>query len=76
MRLPRGFLENAPTLLFGMKLLLENIGREVSAQQGTVGYDSLLMVDKGHAVDSSCSIEAEYSINALVVQSLAELRPV
>lgn len=59
-----------------MKLLLENIGREVSAQQGTVGYDSLLMVDKGHAVDSSRSVEAEYRINALVVQPLAELRPV
>lgn len=58
-----------------MKLLLENIGREVSAQQGTVGYDSLLMVDKGYAVDSSRSIEAEYSINSLIMQPLTELRP-
>ena len=34
------------------------------------------MVDKGYTIDSSHSIEAEYCINALVVQSLAELRPV
>ena len=59
-----------------MEQLFEGIGRETTAQQGAVGYDSLLVVDKGHAVDSSCSIEAEYRINALVVQPLAELRPV
>lgn len=59
-----------------MELLFESIGRETPAQQGTVGYDSLLMVNESYAVDSSRSIEAEYSINALVVQPLAELRPV
>ena len=57
-----------------MKPRLEDVGRETSAQQGAVGYNFLLMVDKGHAVDSSRSIEAEYCINTLVVQSLAELR--
>lgn len=57
-----------------MELLFEGVGRETPAQQRAVGYDSLLMVDKGHAVDSSRSIEAEYCINTLVVQSLAELR--
>ena len=59
-----------------MEQLFESIGGETPAQQGAVGYNSLLMVDKGHAVDSSRGIEAEYRINALVVQSLAELRPV
>lgn len=58
-----------------MELLFENVGREIPAQQGAVGNDSLFMVDKGHAVDSSRGIEAEYRINSLVVQSLAELRP-
>ena len=58
-----------------MEQLFESIGGETPAQQRAVGYDSLLMVDKGHTVDSSRSIEAEYCINALVVQSLAELRP-
>lgn len=58
-----------------MELLLEGIGRETPAQQGAVGYDSLLMVDKGHAIDSSRSIEAEYRIDILITQSLAELRP-
>lgn len=59
-----------------MEQLLEGVGRETPSQQGAVGYDSLLMVDKGYTIDPSCSIEAEYSIDALVVQSLAELRPV
>lgn len=59
-----------------MEQLFEGVGREVPPQQGTVGYDSLLMVDKGHTVDPFRSIEAEYCINALVVQSLAKLRPV
>ena len=59
-----------------MEQLFEGVGREIPAQQGTVGYDSLLMVNESYAVDSSRSIEAEYSINALVVQPLAELRPV
>ena len=63
-------------LALGMKPRFEDVGREVPAQQGAVGYNSLLMVDKGHAVDSSRGIEAEYRINALAVQSLAELRPV
>ena len=58
-----------------MKLMLEGVGREIPPQQGAVGYDSLLMVDKGYTIDSSRSIEAEYRIYALVVQSLAELRP-
>ena len=51
-----------------MELLFEGVGRETPAQQRAVGYDSLLMVDKGHAVDSSRSIEAEYCINTLIVQ--------
>ena len=59
-----------------MEQLFEDVGRETPTQQGAVGYDSLLMVDKGHTVDSSRSIEAEYRINTLVVQPLAELRPV
>lgn len=50
-----------------MEQLFEGVGREIPAQQGAVGYDSLRMVDKGHAVDSSRSIEAEYHIYALVV---------
>ena len=63
-------------LALGMKPRFEDVGRETPSQQGAVGYDSLLMVDKGHAVDSSRSIETEYRINSRVVQSLAELRPV
>lgn len=58
-----------------MEQLFEGVGREIPPQQRAVGYDSLLVVNKGHAVDSFRSIEAEYSINALVVQSLAEPRP-
>ena len=58
-----------------MELMLEGVGREIPPQQGTVGYDSLLVVNKGYTIDSSRSIEAEYRIYALVVQSLAELRP-
>ena len=59
-----------------MELLFEGIGRETPAQQGAVGHNSLLMVDKDHAVDPSRSIEAEHRINSRVVQPLAELRPV
>ena len=59
-----------------MELLLENVGRETPAQQGTVGYNSLPVVNESHAVDSSRSIEAEYRINLLIVLSFAELRPV
>ena len=58
---------DSPTLCFSMEQLFEGVGREIPAQQGAVGYDSLRMVDKGHAVDSSRSIEAEYHIYALVV---------
>lgn len=58
-----------------MELLFESIGGETPTQQGAVGYDSLPVVNKGHAVDSFRSIEAEYRINSLVVQPLAELRP-
>lgn len=58
-----------------MELLFEGVGRETTAQQGAVGNNSLLMVDKGYTIDPSRSIEAEYRINTLVVQSLAELRP-
>ena len=58
-----------------MEQLFEGVGREIPPQQGAVGYDSLLVVDKGHAVDSSRSIEAEYRIDSLVVQPLAKLRP-
>ena len=59
-----------------MEQLFESIGGETPAQQRAVGHNSLPVVNESYAVDSSCSIEAEYSINALVVQSLAELRPV
>lgn len=59
-----------------MELLLEGVSREILAQQGAVGYDSLFMIDKSHTVNPSRGIEAEYRINALVVQPLAELRPV
>ena len=45
-----------------MEQLFEGVGREIPAQQGAVGYDSLLMVDKGYTIDSSRSIEAEYRI--------------
>mgnify|MGYP006974288278 CR=1 FL=1 len=55
-----------------MELLFESIGRETPAQQGTVGYDSLLMVNESYAVDSSRSIEAEYSINALSLIHISE----
>lgn len=58
-----------------MELLFESIGREIPSQQGSVSDNSLFVVNKGHAVDSSRSIEAEYRINTLVVQPLAELRP-
>ncbi len=59
-----------------MEQLFEGVGREVPTQQGAVDYDSLLVVNKGYTIDPSRSIEAKYRINALVVQSLAELRPV
>ena len=42
-----------------MELLFEGVGREVSAQQGAVSYDSMPVVDKGYTIDSSRSIEAE-----------------
>lgn len=58
-----------------MELLFEGVGRETSVQQGAVGNNSLLMVDKGYTIDPSRSIEAEYHINSRVVQPLTELRP-
>ena len=45
-----------------MEQLFKGVGREIPPQQGAVGYDSLLMVDKGYTIDSSRSIEAEYRI--------------
>lgn len=58
-----------------MELLFEGIGRETPAQQRAVGHNSLPVVDKGYTVNPFRGIEAEYRINALVVQPLAELRP-
>jgi len=58
-----------------MEQLFKGVGREIPPQQGAVGYDSLLVVNKGYTIDSSRSIEAEYRINSLIVQPLAELRP-
>ncbi len=49
-----------------MEQLFEDVGRETPTQQGAVGNNSLLMVDKGYTIDPSRSIEAEYRINALV----------
>ena len=63
-------------LFSGMELLFEGIDRETPSQQGAVGHNSLPVVNKGYAVDSSRSIEAEYRIDILITQSLAELRPV
>ena len=59
-----------------MELLFEGVGRETSVQQGAVGHNSLPVVNKGYAVDSSRSIEAKYRIDTRVVQPLAELRPI
>ena len=55
--------------------MLEGVGREIPPQQRAVGYDSLLVVNKGYTIDPSRGIEAEYSINSLIMQPLAELRP-
>lgn len=53
---------DSPTLCFSMEQLFKGVGREIPPQQGAVGYNSLLMVDKGYTIDSSRSIEAEYRI--------------
>lgn len=58
-----------------MEQLFEGVGRETPSQQGAVGYDSLFVVNKSYAVDSFCSIEAEYRIDIPITQLFAELRP-